>query len=75
MRGGVRKLHRGEGSRGKQHKSKFYHGDLGPRKVLSLAINGYALGRIVAALKRQFAFISQDVRANSPSFMAYSGGA
>jgi hypothetical protein len=62
LRCGACELHRGEGRRGKQHEAKLGHGDEILRKVLevSLAINRYALGRIVAGGRDAARFISAN---------------
>jgi hypothetical protein len=42
-------------------------------KRASLTINKQALGRIVAALKGEFVFISEQGKIPEPSFIAHSG--
>ena len=71
-------LQRGESSRGKQQNSKLCHDDPGPGKGswgcagVSGAIE-QALGRIVAAFKREFGFISPTRVADARLFIAHSG--
>jgi hypothetical protein len=75
---------RRKSSRGKQHETKFGHDDLwSPGKILatngyllnkqaSPAINGQALGRIVAAFKSKFVFILNMESRQAPLFMGHS---
>jgi hypothetical protein len=85
VRWGGGQLQRRERRRGKQQKAKFCHDGLGPRGILgrrsagglqevcqqALAINKQALGRIVAAFKRESGFISGNAKSGS-TFVHYA---
>jgi hypothetical protein len=69
MRWSSGQLQRSEGCRGKQQQSKFCHDGPGPWGIFgdkvgqqTLAINEQALGRIVAAFKREPGFIFENAK-------------
>jgi hypothetical protein len=62
MRCGACEWHRGKSRRGKQHEAKLSHDDEIPGRFLieGVAINRYALGRIVAGEEDATRFISSN---------------